>query len=88
MKNSCYLINISRGPVIDENALTMALNNGLIAGAGLDVFEKEPLQKNSKLRKMKNCILSSHNAFNTLESVKYVHDNTVNNLLKGLGYIS
>ena len=88
MKKSSYIINISRGPVIDEDALTVALNNGIIAGAGLDVFEKEPLQNNSELRKLKNCILSSHNAFNALESVKYVHDNTVNNLLKGLGYIS
>lgn len=88
MKKESYLINISRGSVIDENALTMALNNGLISGAGLDVYEKEPLQKNSKLRELKNCILSSHNAYNTFESVNFVHDNTVNNLLKGLGYIT
>ena len=88
MKKGSYIINISRGPVIDEKALIIALCNDIIAGAGLDVFEKEPLQKNSKLRKLKNCIISSHNAYNTFESVKYVHDNTVNNLLKGLGFIS
>jgi len=87
MKNSSYLVNISRGPVIDQKALVEALINNEIAGAGLDVFEKEPLEKYSKLRKIKKCILSSHNAFNTRESVKFVHDNTINNLFRGLGYI-
>jgi len=85
MKKDSYLINVSRGPVVDEDALVLALSNDLIAGAGLDVFEQEPLSGDSKLRKLKNCILSSHNAYNTYEAVKYVHDNTVNNLLKGLG---
>ena len=85
MKNDSYLINVSRGPVIDEEALISALTNGIIAGVGMDVFEQEPLPDNSKLRKLKNCILSSHNAYNTTEAVKYVNDNTVNNLLKGLG---
>ena len=50
MKNSAYLINTSRGPVVDENALYKALKERWIAGAALDVFEKEPLPADSKLR--------------------------------------
>ena len=49
MKDTAYLINVGRGPIIDEEALSDALNNNLIAGAGLDVFEKEPLPSTSPL---------------------------------------
>jgi glyoxylate reductase len=52
MKKTAYLVNTSRGPVIDENALARALNEGWIAGAALDVFEKEPLPADSPLRKV------------------------------------
>ncbi|MFQ5857734.1 MAG: D-2-hydroxyacid dehydrogenase [Anaerolineae bacterium] len=60
MKPSAYLINIARGPVIDEQALVRALQEGWIAGAGLDVFEKEPLPADSPLWEMDNVILSPH----------------------------
>ena len=50
MKNSAYLINNSRGPVVDEQALARALKEGKIGGAALDVFEKEPLPNDSPLR--------------------------------------
>jgi len=62
MKRSAFLINTSRGPIIDEKALIEALQSGKIAGAGLDVFEKEPLPKDSLLRKMDNVILTPHTA--------------------------
>ena len=62
MKNGAFLINTSRGAVIDETALIEALKNKKIGGAGLDVFEEEPLSDNSPLRKFKNVILTPHTA--------------------------
>jgi D-3-phosphoglycerate dehydrogenase / 2-oxoglutarate reductase len=62
MKPSAYVINTSRGKVIDEVALVKALEEKKIAGAGLDVFETEPLPKDSPLNKMDNVILFSHSA--------------------------
>lgn len=60
MKRSAYIINISRGPIIDERAMVKALEEGWIAGAGLDVFEKEPLPTESKLWAFPNVIISPH----------------------------
>ena len=62
MKPSAYIINTSRGKVIDEVALVKALESKKIAGAGLDVFETEPLPKDSPLCKMDNVIMLSHSA--------------------------
>lgn len=63
MKNDAMIINIARGPLIDEEALIQALKEGEIRFAGLDVFEKEPLNVNSPLRKMDNVLLTCHSAF-------------------------
>ena len=60
MKRSAYLINTSRGPVIDQAALTKALEAGKIAGAGLDVFEEEPSAADDPLYKLDNVILAPH----------------------------
>ena len=60
MKDTAYLINISRGAVVDEAALTRALREGRIAGAGLDVFEREPLPPESDLWDMENVIVTPH----------------------------
>jgi len=84
MKPGAYLINASRGPVVDEAALIEALRNNRIAGAGLDVFEDEPLPQDSPLRKFDNCLLAPHNANSSPKAWQRVHENTVNNLLKGL----
>jgi D-3-phosphoglycerate dehydrogenase len=84
MKSSSYLINASRGPVVDEPALSDALQNGQIAGAALDVFEEEPLPAQSPLRKLPNCLLAPHNANSSPGAWQRVHENTVRNLLEGL----
>jgi phosphoglycerate dehydrogenase-like enzyme len=65
MKSSAYLINIARGGIVDEAALIRALQAGSIAGAGLDVFEAEPLAENSPLWDMGNVIITPHYAGNT-----------------------
>jgi phosphoglycerate dehydrogenase-like enzyme len=60
MKKSSYLINTSRGPIVDEKALTAALQNKTIAGAGLDVFDVEPLPLDHPFRKMDNVVITPH----------------------------
>jgi phosphoglycerate dehydrogenase-like enzyme len=60
MKPDAVLINTARGPIVDEDALIQALETGMIRGAALDVFEKEPLRADSPLTTMDNVILSSH----------------------------
>ena len=60
MKRDAYLINTARGPIVDEAALIEVLQRGLIRGAALDVFAKEPIDSSSPLLKMENVILSSH----------------------------
>ncbi len=85
MKPNAVLINSSRGPVVDEPALIAALDGGIIAGAALDVFENEPLPKNSPLRQMDNVLLAPHNANSSPKAWERVHWNTIRNLLDGLG---
>lgn len=60
MKRSAFLLNLARGPVIDEKALIHALESGTIAGAALDVFNEEPLPQSHPLWKMKNVIVTPH----------------------------
>ena len=65
MKSTAVLINTSRGPVVDEAALIEALQEGKIAGAGLDVFEQEPVDPNNPLLKMDNVVVTPHSAGTT-----------------------
>jgi D-3-phosphoglycerate dehydrogenase len=62
MKNDAFFVNTARGAVVDETALVEALRTGKIGGAGLDVFENEPLPENSPLRRLNNVILTPHMA--------------------------
>ncbi|MEZ8544028.1 phosphoglycerate dehydrogenase [Vibrio splendidus] len=70
MKPGSMIINVARGPLIDESALIAALQSGHISAAGLDVFEVEPLPECSPLRDMPQCVFGSHNGSNTKEGVR------------------
>ena len=85
MKSTAILINTARGPIVDENALVAALRSGQIGGAALDVFEFEPLPKNSPLLKMDNVMLAPHNSNSSPTAWERIHWNTIRNLLEGLG---
>jgi phosphoglycerate dehydrogenase-like enzyme len=67
MKPTAYFINVARGPIVDQRALTEALRERRIAGAGLDVFEEEPLPLDDPLLELDNVMLSPHTAAHTLE---------------------
>ena len=84
MKFGAYLINTSRGPVVEEPALIQALQQHRIAGAALDVFEEEPLPAASPLRVIDSCLLAPHTANSSPRAWDRVHENTVRNLLEGL----
>lgn len=85
MKKSAFLLNTSRGPVVTEEDLAYALNNDLIAGAGVDVLSLEPPSPDNPLLKAKNCIITPHIAWATLEARKRLMDIAVNNLIHFLG---
>ncbi len=71
MKPSSILINVARGPVVDSEALAHALNNGVIAGAGIDVYEMEPpIPNDHPLLNSKNTVVTPHVAFATYESIE------------------
>jgi len=85
MNANAILINTARGCVIEESALISALQQGIIAGAALDVFEVEPLPRISPLLKMDNVLLAPHNANSSPAAWDRVHKNTIRNLFIGLG---
>lgn len=85
VKPSAVLINSSRGPVVHEEALIEALQEGRLRGAGLDVFEEEPLPLSSPLMKMDNVLLSPHNTNSSPFFWERIHWNSMRNLLLGLG---
>jgi len=60
MKKTAVLVNTARGPIVDQKALTKALSEGWIAAAGLDVFEKEPIDPNDPLLRLRNVVLTPH----------------------------
>jgi len=80
MKPTAFLINTSRGPLIDEKALADALNTGKIAGAGLDVLSREPPQADHPLLKAKNCYITPHIAWATRAARQRLMDIAVANV--------
>lgn len=87
MKPNAVIINTARGPIINEPALIEAIDKKLISGAALDVFEDEPIDKNNPLLTMENVLLSPHNSNSSPNAWERVHENTIKNLLNGLGII-
>lgn len=83
MKKSAILVNASRGPVLDEKALAKALREGKIAGAGLDVYEKEPKVERALIG-MKNVVLAPHIASSSIETRQKMATMAVQNCIAGL----
>ncbi|HLT41395.1 MAG TPA: NAD(P)-dependent oxidoreductase, partial [Sphingobacteriaceae bacterium] len=80
MKNSAFLINTARGPIVNESDLADALNNEVIAGAGIDVLSAEPPASDNPLFNTKNCLITPHIAWATLESRARSIEIAVNNV--------
>ena len=80
MKKTAYLINTSRGPIVNEDDLIIALSTNEIAGAGLDVYEKEPLPENNKLRFLPNALLTPHIGYVTAENYNIFYNQMIESL--------
>ena len=80
MKKTSFLINTSRGPIVNENDLVQALKDESIAGAGLDVFDKEPLPQDHKLRFLPNALLLPHIGYVTVENYSKFYTQMIENL--------
>ena len=80
MKKTAFLINTSRGSIINEDDLIIALSTNVIAGAGLDVYEKEPLPENNKLRFLPNALLLPHIGYVTAENYTTFYTQMIENL--------
>jgi phosphoglycerate dehydrogenase-like enzyme len=80
MKPTAYLINTSRGPIVDEAALISALRDRRIAGAGLDVYDVEPLPLDHPLRKLENAVLTPHLGYVTEDTLRIFYRDTVEDI--------
>ncbi|MCZ6615497.1 MAG: D-2-hydroxyacid dehydrogenase family protein [Chloroflexi bacterium] len=80
MKPTAYLINTSRGPIVDTTALVEALGREAIAGAGLDVFDQEPLPPTHPLLQLDNTVLTPHLGYVTLEGYRVFYEETVEDI--------
>ena len=80
MKKSTFLINTSRGSIVNEDDLIIALSTNVIAGAGIDVYEKEPLPSDHKLRFIPNALLLPHIGYVTVENYSIFYNQMIENL--------
>jgi len=80
MKKTSFLINTSRGPIINEKDLVDALKDEKIAGVGLDVYDKEPLPQDHKLRFLPNALLLPHIGYVTAENYSKFYSQMIENL--------
>jgi phosphoglycerate dehydrogenase-like enzyme len=80
MKPGAYLINTSRGPIVEERALIDVLTNHKIAGAALDVFDEEPLPDEHPLRKLDNVVLTPHLGYVTVENYRQAYGEAVEDI--------
>lgn len=85
VKQGVRVVNVGRGPVIDERALEAALQSGKVYSAALDVFEEEPLPTTSYLRSHPRCVFGSHNASNTADAVVRTSEIAITKLMGFLG---
>jgi phosphoglycerate dehydrogenase-like enzyme len=81
MKPTAYLVNTSRGPIVNELALVNALESGRIAGAALDVYDQEPLPAAHPLRKLDNVVITPHVGFVTEDAYRVYYGDTVEDVL-------
>tara|TARA_Y100001936_G_C16005111_1_gene630198 strand:+ start:269 stop:1219 length:951 start_codon:yes stop_codon:yes gene_type:complete len=80
MKKTSFLINTSRGPIVNEDDLIIALSTNLITGAGIDVYEKEPLPEGHKLRFLQNALILPHLGYVTAENYSIFYTQMIENL--------
>jgi D-3-phosphoglycerate dehydrogenase len=84
-KPGVRVVNVGRGPVVDEAALAAALQSGQVFSAALDVFEEEPMPADSPLRQHARCVFGSHNASNTADAVVRTSHIAIARLMEFLG---
>lgn len=80
MQSTSYLVNISRGPIVDEAALVQALRQRSIAGAGLDTFDVEPLPLDHPFLKLNNTVITPHLGYVTQESYEAFYNGVIENI--------
>jgi D-3-phosphoglycerate dehydrogenase len=85
VKHGVRIVNVARGPLVDEQALIDALSSGQVHSAALDVFEVEPLPLDSSLRNFEQCIFGSHNGSNTVDAVHRASQQAIALLFDFLG---
>ena len=85
MKPTAVLINTSRGPIVDRDALLDALQTNKIAGAGIDVYDEEPIQEDNPFLKFDNVVLTPHLGYATIESLRNFYAGAVANINAWLG---
>ena len=83
MKPSARIVNTSRGPIIDQDALIQALTEGWIAGAAVDVFDEEPLPVDHPFRKLENLVMTPHTGYVTIETYRTFYREMVEDIKPG-----